>query len=333
MSQVRRLLGVAPDLGKANFVESVAEDLADAVHQLAGPDHRSAKPRHALNTFQWQLPETMPLDGGPDVMAVEEHSISRIMTGCFYDVIRNMFLAEQSHDQAKLLTVTRRAARLFYEAALNAPRGGRFFRSIGRAMVLADAASHRGDNRQHVEKAFARHNIILGTAPSRRTFLAPELALRGAPPLIDREAGEATVQPETITDLRQHVGARTRAAVDVHLLELADTPVASVDIHDEVALDDVDKRLAGIIAPINKLALVGESGGSPALLFAPRARSAEAEVRHFVKSLVRNNKVAFEPLPRRRALIARKLAPGITHGIRKHANKYELYRIRFACGA
>src|SRR5258705_2259460 len=71
------LLKVSPDLSKPNFVEATLEDLADTVRRVAGASHSAAKPRRALNTFHWQLPQTMPADGGPDVMIAEVHSIAR----------------------------------------------------------------------------------------------------------------------------------------------------------------------------------------------------------------------------------------------------------------
>ena len=93
-----------------------------------------------------------------------------------------MFNASGPRSEARLWRVTKEAARLFYLGAASAPFVPRFFRSVGRAMVLADDAENGGANRQLIGKAFADHGLALGS----RALLAPELALAGAAPTIDR---------------------------------------------------------------------------------------------------------------------------------------------------
>jgi hypothetical protein len=323
-----KLLEVAPDLGVANFVEATAEDLSDTIRRVLGAGHPASKPRRALNTFQWQLPQTMPTQGGPDVMIGEVHSIARIISGCFYDLLRSLFVASGSHTQAGLWSATRTAARLFHEGAKTAPEAPRFFRSVGRSMVLADDALNGGANRQLIGHAFHAHGLALGS----QALLAPELALAGKSPKINRRAGNVNLQPATLKDLRQRVGAPERATAYVSLAAIGDTPVANVAIRGEVPLDDIDERLRGVVAPVNTVALVGESGGSAALLFAPRAGVPSSEVHDFVQSLVANDQVAFDSAPvRRRAVAAETSAGAATHAIRRRGSKKKLQRVRFAC--
>jgi hypothetical protein len=324
-----KLLAVAPNLGTANFVEATAEDLSDTIRRVLGLNHPAAKPRRALNTFKWQLPETMPRSGGPDVMIAEVHSMARIITGCFYDLVRGIFAASGSPTQARLWSATSTAARLFYHAAQNAPAFPRFFRSVGRAMTLADETLHAGANGQLIKQAFAQHGLALGS----QALLAPELALAGGSPKVDRRKRAVKVQPATLRDLRERFGAPAGRHANVALVELGDTAVANVALRDEVPLDDVDPRLRGVVAPVDTVALVGDSGGSAALLFAPRAGAPSAEVLNFVNSLVANGQVAFDsPPPRRRGMVASYEDSGAaTHAIRRRGGKQELERIRFAC--
>jgi hypothetical protein len=323
-----RLLSISPDLGAANFVEATAEDLSDTIRRVLGRNHSAAKPRRALNTFNWQLPETMPRNGGPDVMIAEVHSLARIITGCFYDLVRAIFAASGSPTQARLWSATRTAARLFYHAAQKAPAVPRFFQSIGRSMVLADATLNGGANRQLIGQAFAQHGLALGT----QALLAPELALAGGSPKVDRRKRAVKVQPATLRDLRERLGAPAGRAANIALVELGDTSAANVAFHDEVALDDVDPRLRGVVAPVETVALVGESGGSAALLFAPATGAPSAEVLDFVNSLVAHGQVAFDSPPRRRAAVASyDDSRTATHAIRRRGGKQELERIRFAC--
>jgi Fungalysin metallopeptidase (M36) len=323
-----KLLKITPDLGQSNFVEASAEDLSDTIRRVLGPTHPAAKPRHALNSFKWQLPETMPSWGGPDDMIDEVHSIARIMSGCFYDLLRLIFAKSGSSRQDQLWSATCTAGKLFHEAATTAPALPRFFRSVGRAMVLADQTLNSGANRALIGQAFNGHGLALGA----QSFLAPEIALAGAPPVMDRRRGAVTLEPATLRDLRRRVGAPAHAMANVDLMQLGDTPVANVAIRHEVSLDTVDKRLQGVVAPVHTVALVGESGGSAALLLAARPGVPTDEVLGFVQSLVNHDQVAFDAQqPKRRGAAAtRPRAGGPTHAIRSRGGKKELYRVRFA---
>jgi hypothetical protein len=323
-----KLLEVSPDLGQVNFVEATAEDLSDTVRRVLGPSHPAAAPRHALNTFKWQLPDTMPGWGPPDVMIDEVHSIARIMTGCFYDLLRLLFTKAGSPTPDNLWSATCAAGRLFHKAAESAPELPRFFRSVGRTMVLADQSLNNGTNRDLIGQAFSGHGLALGA----QSFLAPEVALAGAPPVMNLVAGEATLGSATLRDVRKLVGAPAHSMTAVNLSRLGDTAVTNVAIGHEVALDSVDKRLAGVVASVSTVALVGQSGQSAALLFAPRPGAPTDEVVGFVQSLVRHDQVEFDSAPRRHTKsTTRPRAGGATHAIRVRNKKKVLQRVRFAC--
>ncbi len=324
------LLKVSPKLDKPNFVEAVVEDLADTVRRVLGAKHPAAKPRHALNTFRWQLPETMPTDGGPDVMIAEVHSIARIITGCFYDVLRGIFTASGTPTQGRLWNATKTAAALFHEAARTAPAVPRFFRAIGRTMVLVDGTTNNGKYGKIIGQAFFDHGLPLGA----QSFLAAELSLAGASPRFTRSA--VSLERATISDLRNRVGADSRAAASVNLVELGGEPMANVSIRHEVALDKVDKRLRGVVAAADSVALVGDSGGAAALMAAPRQGAASDEVLHFVGSLVAHDQVAFDTKADKRGAVADGAAesePVATHAVKRRGRKQQLQRVAFACGA
>lgn len=317
------LLERSPDLGAANFVEAISEELADVVRRVAGRSHPASKPRRALNTFRWQLPQTMPGSGGPDDMIAEVHSIARIITGCFYDVLRAVFASSGVLTQSRLWTATKTVAALFHEAANTAPAVPRFFRAIGRAMVLADQSAHNGAHADAIKDAFFAHGLVLGA----QAFLAPELSLAGAAPKVHRNIIE--LQPNTITDLRSRLGAPRGAATRVSLVELGGSVMASVAMRHEVALDTIDRRLRGVVAPVDSVALVGASGGVAALMAAPRAGAPSEEVLDFVGSLVAHQQVEFDE---RAVMSPESGTSSTTHAIKKRRGKRELRRVRFACG-
>lgn len=330
----KALLAASPDLGTANFVEGMGESLSDAFLRVAGPTHSASKPRRALNSFQWQLPETLPRDGGPDDLFAEVHSIARLMSGCFYDVVRGMFAAAGSRGETRLWTVTKAAARLFHKATLTAPEVPRFYRAVGRAMVLADGGMNGGANREIIGKAFANHGLALGSS----ALLAPELALAGDAPRFDRTAGEASVQPATTQDLRRRIGAAPEARATVSMVDLDEAEVAKVSFRTEVALDDVDPRLQGVVAYVEVPALIGASGFSAALLHAPRAGTPTDEVHEFVRSLLANGQVdtgagslSGAGTSRGAAAEAEPVAEMPTHSIVQRDGRQELRRVRFSC--
>lgn len=310
----RRVLLAPPfDVGTPNFVEATAEELSDAVRIAIGPQHPASNPRRALNAFQWQLPETMPVHGGPDDMIAEVHSMARILTGCFYDLLRNVFA---NRDEAALWDATRLCARLLHKALANALEVPRFFRSIGRQLVLADAAQNGGAHRGAIEQAFAGHSIALGAA----ALLAPELTLRGKAPEVTPRA--AAVADATISDLRRHLDVGDAPAA-VSPVDLSDTTVAKVSFTVDVPLDEVDDRLRGVVCPVRVPALVGESGGAAALLSAPRPDASTEETQQFVRVLIAHDQVGFDtPSPS---------APQRTHQVQTYEGKRELRRVAFAC--
>ncbi len=324
------LLARSPKLDTPNFVEATAEDLSAAIRRFYGAGFSASQPRRALNTFKWQLPETMPKTGGPNVMIAEVHSIARIMSGCFYDVLRAIFLQSGKLTQTGLWNATKTAAALFYEAARSAPAVPRFFRAVGRSMVLADQQLYGGSHRDLIRQAFANHGLALGA----EALLAAELALAGASPKVRR--GAVTVDESTIQDLRGRFAAGSRKPATVNMVELGGTSMASVTLQGEVALDQVAPCLEGVTAAVDTVALVGSSGGSAALMAAPRSGAPAAEVLDFVGSLLRNNQIYFNDAARavKGAVAASESRPGLgtTHAVKKRGAKKELQRIRFACG-
>jgi hypothetical protein len=320
------LLKITPDLSQPNFVEAIMEDLADTVRRVLGPGEASSKPRRALNTFRWEFPQTMPKVGGPNVMIREVHSMARIITGCFYDVLRGIFVAAGKPTQARLWDATKTAAFLFHEGARTAPAVPRFFRAVGRAMVLADDIINDGEFGKIIVEAFFRHGLSLGA----QAFLAPELQLAGDSPKVQHNA--IALAPATISDLRHRVGAGSRAVASVNLVELGGEQLANVAIRHEVPLGKIDRRLKGVVATVESVALVGEVGGAAALMAAPRQGAASDEVLDFVSSLVTHEQIAFDPPPKKRgarAIATPETAPVATHAVVRHRSKQVLQRVAF----
>lgn len=162
-----KLLVQAPTLRRRNFVECFGEELAFGIGK-AVPGHNAALPRRACNRHRFQLPSSLPDDGRPGALINEVHSFAMVFSGCFWDLIANLYAAAPAPGAAALRRAARRAGTLLIAGARNAVVAPRFFLAVGRAMAQADDALHRGANREAIRHAFARHAIVLGPVGAPR---------------------------------------------------------------------------------------------------------------------------------------------------------------------
>ena len=318
------LLQGGGQLRAQNFLERIAEDVAEGVRLDRGVTDPQAVPRRALNTLQWDIPVNLPPAGLPAALTAESHSFSRIFTGCFYDTICNIFTAGPAQDEQALLAAAQTAGRLLIAGAQAAPEVPRFFQSVGRAMILTDEASNGGAHRTAIRDAFAAHNVAIGST----VMLAPTAALAGAPPIVD---GGAALSPPTERDLLARIEApRGRLSVTPH--EVAGQTVIKAVHRRRVPLGKLHRRLKGVVAPAVESVLVGAGAARAVVLgHLPDARTTVDEVHHFVRTLLERDAVAFtagrgprKPAPERRRLP--------THALQKRKGATVLRRIRFACG-
>ncbi len=314
---------VALGLGKKNFVEGIAEDLSDAIRRV-NPNHNAAVPRRALNALAWQLPTTLPADGGPGQLINESHSFARVFTGCFWDLIRNLLGGATT--SAALDAAARTAAELLVRGASAAPEDARFFQAVGRAMTLADEQEHAGAHHAAIREAFAAHGIALGS----NAMLAPVAALAGPSPTAER--GEAALSPATRRDLKGRLGAGSHARMVVRRREIGGTSVVQAVHQREVPLGTVSPRLKGVVALAPEGVLIGGSGSRAAVLGAlPEASTTRGEVEAYVDSLVKHDRIDFGP-KEAAAPPSRGRVSWHSHAIRSVGGRRVLTRTRFACG-
>jgi hypothetical protein len=316
------LLGVG--LGARNFVETTAEDLSEAVRRLA-PDHNAAAPRRALNTLRWQLPSSLPSDGGPGELINESHSFAQVFTGCLWDLVRNLLGA--GNTSAALKSAVGTAARLLVAGAKDAPEGARFFQAVGRAMILADAEASGGVHHTPIRDAFAAHGIALGT----NAMLAPVAALAGPAPAATRKA---PLSPATGRDLKQHLDIPRDARLRFRRRKVAGTRVVEAFHQREIPLGTLSPRLKGVVALAPESVFIGGSGGRAALLGAPpETRATTDEVMTYVESLLSHGRIEFGE---KRSAAGPGGGPGrvqawLTHSIHTVHGTKLLRRERFVC--
>jgi len=252
---------------------------------LAIPGHNAAEPRHAFNTFKFQIPSTLPDNGGPGTLINEVHSFGMIFTGCFWNLIANLFNASATQDEAALLAAAKLAGKILIEGARGAVVRPRFLQSIGRAMVLADQNMNGGANRQHINDAFARHDILLGA----NAMMATHDGTGGAP----RRRAPSSAQPHVRICGGDWVVSRG-AKLSLSATDFFGVKAVNAVQTRGVQLGSVDPRLKGVVAMAHEPVIVGASGSRAAVMGAvPNVAETESEVKAFVGSLVAHRRIGY----------------------------------------
>ena len=310
-------------LGVRNFVETTAEDLSDSIRRLQ-PEHNAAAPRHALNKLRWQLPSSLPSDGGPGELINEGHSFAQVFTGCLWDLVRN--LLGSATTAGALEAAVKTAAGLLIAGAEAAPEGARFFQAVGRAMVLADDEQHAGAHHVAIRDAFDAHGVALGSS----AMLAPLAALAGPSPTVTKVA--AALSATTRRDLMGRLGLPAKARMVLRRREIGGERVVQAVHRREVPLGGLTPKLKGVIAMAPESVLVGASGGRAAVLGSlPEPGATTDEVMAYVESLVKHERIEYGG--EQRAAPGRGARPRWhSHSVRSVAGRKVLTRVRFACG-
>ncbi len=316
-----KLLAVTADLLQRNFVESTAEDLSLGIKKLI-PGHNAAEPRHAFNNLKYQLPQTLPSTGGPGALINEVHSFGMIFTGCFWDLISNIFNSAATKNEQALAKAAVTAGQILIAGVKSAVVTPRFLQSVGRAMVLADESLNAAANRDHIRNAFMAHNILLGT----NTMIAPSMAISGNAPK-GGKVGDSTLQ-----ELRSRLGVVAGAKLVMTAANVFGTAMVNVINRREISLSNLDKSLKGIVCHAHDTVMVGRSGASAAIMGAmPQAFDTDQEVQGFVKTLLEHDQIDFGKKHGAVSGLAAKSSIA-THFIRTIGGKKMLVRRCFQCG-
>ncbi|WP_447599735.1 hypothetical protein [Nitrospira sp. Nam80] len=321
-------------LRQPNFLESLAEDVADGVLREHGTGHPSSLPRRALNTWQWEFPVNLPTIGSAAELTSEPHSFSRVFTGCFYDMVCNLFDTGSSRDTAGLRRAALTAGRLLIAAAKTAPEAMRFFQAVGRAMILADTELNGGTNHQSIRDAFAAHNVLLGSS----AMLAPTVALAGEAPRFTRDLRKATLATATQRDVLKRIRGSTKATLPAVRITVGGQTIAKAVHQRPVRLDALDKRLKKVVVVASEPVLIGESGSRAAVLGQlPEERATREEATAFVRTLLQHNAIILAK-PKGKRMKKRRARPKAeafvlaTHKVQTQGKAQVLVRTHFTCG-
>jgi hypothetical protein len=209
------------------------------------------------------------------------------------------------------------AGALLAAAVKSAPEDIRFYRAVGRAMILADDDQNGGANHVAIRDAFAAHGIALGST----VMLAPTMALEGPPPPV-RGAASRRLNPRTRRDLSVRVGSDGTTRMSIEPVQLGGRRVAKVKLRRKIPLVNVSGPLQGVMAHVNEELLLGaEQKYCVVLGELPNPATSDIEVSAFVRSLADSGALQ-HPADRSRKP---------THVIRSRGGRKFLKRVRFSC--
>ena len=317
------VLKATPDLAANQFVESLAEALGDAIEREFGPGSVDVGAlRHALNTFQYADPTTLPPDAPSDQLSGEVHSFSRVFSGAFYDVIRNIYAGGNRKGSIALRTASRKAGKLLVAAIRVVPATPNTFSALGQRMLQVDVTSNRGANVAAIREAFEAHGMTL---PAPATSLPVPLARRtraGASPELRRRLA---VPPGTRIEL-------TPVDTDLHG-EISHVSAYRPIPLDGVGLEGVQVRVPGIA----RVASTRRGRSITGILGEVTSSEGEAatQARAFARSLVANGDVRTVPRAARRLAAppqppAARAPRRTSHEIRLVDGEPTLVRVGFA---
>jgi hypothetical protein len=321
------VLAVAPDLGTPNFLETTAEDLSDGVLQAFGPKLNPSAPRHALNSFAFQIPSTLPVNGPPTQLINESHSFGQVFSGSFYDCLRNIFASMPAQGEQELLAAAQRLAKIVLAAVGAAPLVPRFIESVGRSMISADVQLNGGANQAAIQKGFAAHAVTVGST----NLLAPRADLAGGVPGLTGRVS-AILDVATRKDLLQRIGAPPKAKLAVDTADVLGQTFAKAVHFREVPLGGLDKRLAGVVSVAEEPMFVGSSGKSAILMGSlPEETATQDEVQSYVESLLEHDRISFDRQEKGAVAATDSDANTTTHRILVRKGKKVLVRERILC--
>lgn len=318
----RLLLKSKGGVDKANFVEVFGEDLSNAIGLVYGKDQNAAKPRRGLNKYKWAFHDTLP-DKGHGLIG-EVHSFGQVFSGCFLDVIRNIFANAKKKDSSTLLAATRSAATLLLFAATKAPHEPRFFASVGRVMALEDERLNGGKNRLVISDAFEGHNLLLGS----RSLVSPISAVSKK-----KFAAGSSIGSFMKSNIRGFMPVIKGLHFTVREMSLGPHQVAETSRERPVKLDGISEKLAGCVALAVEPVLTGRSGGHAAFFTAlPDERTTDAEVRQFVSYLMKMKQIDFDGTKKSQKTGAVAIrGKTTTHQIISKGNEKIVMRTCFSC--
>lgn len=181
------------DLARSNIVSRLAEQLGQALFNVAGPGvSRQDALRDAVNKFRYRKPESLPPSAPQSRLSAEPHNFSRVFTGAFYDIlvgIYNLLRSNAAADVA-LAQAHQDASKILARGIELAPPGEATYQTIATALLKADRLNFGGKYFQVLRNAFVKRRILSAAQADIFKPLAQAATRAGHPRLQIHSNGE-----------------------------------------------------------------------------------------------------------------------------------------------
>ncbi|HET9650651.1 MAG TPA: hypothetical protein VFP36_00595 [Usitatibacter sp.] len=296
LKEVRTQVVASVSSCRSNDLSRCAEQLGEAIRQVA-PDAAEKKAlRDAYNSFKYVDPQTLPDDAPATRLSAEVHSFSRVFTGAFYEILCGMLNARaKKPKEGDLAAAAADLAQLLVDATGAAPVQPDYYAQVAAHMVDADATRFAGRYR----------DVLTQTFVSR--LLLPKAAVQ---PLEGTKRAAARAVAATMSAAKPET--RTRKCV---------IPAQEFGLGDEKLI---------VVAPVERNAFRSAAAGL-AHRFEP---SVEEAAYRFLKMLFAHNRVDTESRQKRMPVTDETPRERLrkTHVLTQTAEGLRLSRRLFHCG-
>jgi hypothetical protein len=156
----RVLTETQAQLGCTSRLSRLAEQLGWAIRQCRPDAVASDCLRNAANSFFYQPPEILPPQAPAAQLSSEPHSLSRVFTAAFLDILAGMLRLQSSADEAALATVATDAGTLLIQGVKTTPVVPTYLSQVAAHMIQVDHDRNGGRYLRPLANGFVRHGIL-----------------------------------------------------------------------------------------------------------------------------------------------------------------------------
>lgn len=147
----------------SNVASRIAEHFGRSIYKLNPNGRNPDYLRSMINEFNYVDPGQLPEEAPDSSLAAEVHSFSRVFTGAIWDILVVIYedMVGKGMEQLEALRKSRDClCRYMMLAIQNAPANAKFFASVAKTILWADATSNNGMYQDKIREVFVNRNII-----------------------------------------------------------------------------------------------------------------------------------------------------------------------------
>jgi len=147
-------------LGCTSRLSRVAEQLGWAIRQCRPDAVAPDCLRESANSFFYEPPEFLPPQAPSTQLSSEPHSLSRVFTAAFLEIVAGMFSLQSTADESALATVAADVGVLLVDAVATSPVVPTYFSQVAAHMIQVDHVRNEARYLEALAPAFVKHGIL-----------------------------------------------------------------------------------------------------------------------------------------------------------------------------